>query len=79
MLPDFRLLYKARVIKSTVPAQKQTQRSMEQNREPRSKPCNEGQLIYNKAGKTWEQHKCPPTDGWSNSLDSGILPHHRKY
>jgi len=51
MLPDFRLLYKARVIKSTVPAQKQTQRSMEQNREPRSKPCNEGQLIYNKAGK----------------------------
>ena len=99
MLSDFRLLYKARVIKSMVPAQKQTQRSMEQNREPRSKPCNEGQLIYNKAGKntcrkkkctqmltavlftaakTWEQHKCPPTDGWSNSLDSGILHHHRK-
>ena len=51
MLSDFRLLYKARVIKSMVPAQKQTQRSMEQNREPRSKPCNEGQLIYNKAGK----------------------------
>ena len=51
MLPDFRLLYKARVIKSMALAQKQTQKSMEQNRQPRSKPCNDGQLIYNKAGK----------------------------
>ena len=32
-------------------AQKQTQRSMEQNREPRSGPQMYDQLIFNKAGK----------------------------
>ena len=32
-------------------AQKQTHRSVEQNREPRNKPTHYGQLIYNKGAK----------------------------
>ena len=40
-LPDFRLHYKATVNKnSMVMAQKQTHRSMEQDRKPRNKPMN---------------------------------------
>ena len=40
-LPDFRLYYKARVIKdSMVLAQRQKYRSMEQNRKPRDKPTH---------------------------------------
>lgn len=38
----------------------ETQRLMEQNREPRSKPCNDGQLIYNKAGKNTCRKKHTP-------------------
>ena len=39
MLPNFKLYYKTTVIKtSMVLAQKQTHKSMEQNREPRNKP-----------------------------------------
>ena len=36
---------------SMVLAQKQTLRSMEQNREPRNGPTDFGQLIFDKAGK----------------------------
>ena len=36
--PDFILYYKATVVKNMVLAQKQTHRSVEQNREPRNKP-----------------------------------------
>ena len=40
-LPDFRLYYKATVIKkSMVLAQKQTHRSMEQDRKPRKNPTH---------------------------------------
>ena len=37
---------------SVVLAQKQTHRSMEQNRESRNGPSTLGQLIFDKAGKT---------------------------
>ena len=40
MIPVFRLYYKATVINSMVPAQKQTHRSMEQHRGPRKKPTH---------------------------------------
>ena len=38
-------------------AQKQTHRSMDQNRDPRNKPHTYGQLIYDKGCKTiqWEK------------------------
>ena len=39
-LPDFRLYYKATVIKSMVLAQKQKHRPMEQDRKPRNKPMH---------------------------------------
>ena len=50
-LPDFRLCYKATVIKSIVLAQGQKYRSMEQNRKPRVKPRTYGHLIFDKEGK----------------------------
>ena len=39
-LPDFRLFYKAKVIKTVALAPKQTYRLMEQNRGPRNKPTH---------------------------------------
>ena len=41
-------------------AQKQTQRSMEQNRESRNKPTHYGQLNHDKGGKNtqWSINKC---------------------
>ena len=38
MLPDFRLYYKIIVTNNMVMEQKQTYRSVKQNREPRNKP-----------------------------------------
>ena len=38
-------------------AQKQTHRSMEQNRERRNKPTPYGQLIYDKGGKNTQRGK----------------------
>ena len=49
-LPDFRLYYKASVIK-TVMAQKQKYRPMEQDRSPEINPCTYGYLIFYKRGK----------------------------
>ena len=40
MVPDFRLYYKDTVSKTVVLAQKQTHRSLEQNKEPRNKPTH---------------------------------------
>ena len=40
MFPDFKLYYKVIVIKSVILAQKQIDRSMEQNRECRNKPTH---------------------------------------
>ena len=51
-LPDFRLYYKATVIKTAmVQAQRQKYRSMEQNRKPRGKSHTYGHLIFDKGGK----------------------------
>ena len=38
-------------------AQKQTHRSMEQNREPRNEPHLHGKLIYNKGGRNTQWGK----------------------
>ena len=56
ILPNFELYYKAIVTKTVWYWHKNGHRSIEQNREPRNKPCLDGQLIYNKGGKTvqWE-------------------------
>ena len=52
-LPDFRLCYKATVIKAlhTVQAQKQIYKSMSQDRKPEINPHTYGQLLYDKGGK----------------------------
>ena len=57
IIPDVKLYYKATVIKSLVLAQEQTNRSMEQNREPRNRPHNYNQLIFDKGAKTIQRSK----------------------
>ena len=52
-LPDFRLYYKATVIKTMVLAQRQKYRSMEQN----IKPHTYGHLIFDKGGKNIQWRK----------------------
>ena len=48
-LPEFRLCYKATIMHDT--GQKQTYRPMEQDRNPRNKPCTYGYLIFDKGGE----------------------------
>ena len=58
-LPDFKQYYKATVIKmvSYWYQKRQTDRPMEQNREPEVNPDTYGQLIFDKGGKNikWEK------------------------
>ena len=56
-LPDFRLYYKATVIKTVVLAQRQKYKSMEQNRKPEINPCIYGHLIFDKGGKNIQWRK----------------------
>ena len=44
--------------------QKQTHRSMEQNRDPTNKPKHYGQLIYNKGGKNIQWRKGSLFNKW---------------
>ena len=63
-MPDFRLYYKAVVIKTVVLAEKQTHRSMEQNRDLELY----GQLIFDKGGKTihWKKDSLFNRWCWEN-------------
>ena len=57
-LPDFRLYYKATVIKTVmILAQKQKQRPMEQDRKPRNKPMHLRYLIFDKGGNNIQWDK----------------------
>ena len=63
--PDFRLYYKATVIKTIwYWRKKQKHRSMEQDRKPRDKPCTYGQLIYDKGGKDTQWRKDSLFNKW---------------
>ena len=62
-LPDFRLYYKASVIK-TVMAQKQKYRPMEQDRSPEINPCTYGYLIFDKGGKNIQWGKDSLFNKW---------------
>ena len=63
-LPDFRLYYKATVIK-TVWYKKKKKRSMEQDQKPRSKyPCTYGHLIFDKGGKNIQWGKDSLLNTW---------------
>ena len=59
--PDFRPYYKAVVIKAAWYWHKNTQRSMEEDRNPDINPHTYGQLIHDKGGKTiqWRKESLP--------------------
>ena len=64
-LPDFRLYYKATVIKTVwYVAQKQKYRSMEQDRKPRDKPTHICHLIFDKGGKNIQWRKDSLFNKW---------------
>ena len=57
-VPDFKLYYKDIMIKiSMVLSQKETYRSMKQDRKPRDKPTYLGHLIYDKRSKNIQWRK----------------------
>ena len=57
-VPDFKLYYKAIMIKiSMVLSQKETYRSMKQDRKPRNKPTYLDHLIYDKRSKNIQWRK----------------------
>ena len=53
-------------------AQKQTRISMKQNRQPRNKPCAQGQLIFDKGGKNiqWGKDNLFNKWCWENQTDT---------
>ena len=64
-LPDFRLYYKATVIKTILYWHKKHKyRSMEQDRKPRDKPHTYGQLVYDKGGKDKQWRKDSLFNKW---------------
>ena len=72
-LSDFRQYPKATVIKTVVSVQKQTYRSMEQNREPRNKPTHlwskEARIKWEKSSAKW----C--WESWTAACKSMKLEH----
>ena len=67
-IPNFKIYYKAPVIKIVRYWQKQTHRSMEQNREPRNKPMITWSMNFDKEGRNtqWEKDSLFNIWCWKN-------------
>ena len=86
-MPDVKLYYKANAIKTVWYCHKKRHKSMEQNREPRNKPCVCGLLIFDKGDRSiqWRQNSLFNKWCWENwtgtskkmKLDYQLTPYTR--